>query len=89
MTTSQTVRVGSKVGLHARPAATVVKAAAGLPAIVKIAKGDGNPVDARSLLSILSLGAGPDDEVTLTSEGDGAEESVKTLAELIASDLDA
>lgn len=84
------VTVGSRVGLHARPAAAVAKAAADQPAIVRISKGaDGKPVDARSLLSIISLGAEFGDAVTVSSEGDGATESVDAIAELIAHDHDA
>lgn len=87
-TATRTVAVGSHVGLHARPATAIAKAAAGLPAVVRIARGDGPPADARSLLSILALGAEHGDEVVLTATGEGAEESVTALAELIASDQD-
>ncbi len=88
-TVSRTVAVGSRVGLHARPATAIAKAAAGLPAVVRIGKGDKTPADARSLLSILALGAEHGDEVVLSANGDGAEESVAALADLIASDQDA
>lgn len=43
------VRVGSKVGLHARPAALFVQAAARQPVPVWIAKDGVDPVDARSI----------------------------------------
>lgn len=88
-TVERTVQVGSRVGLHARPAAAVVELAATLPAVVTIAKGDGAPADTRSLLSLIALGAECGDEVTLRAEGDGAEASVGALAELISSDQDA
>ncbi|MFD1506627.1 HPr family phosphocarrier protein [Georgenia yuyongxinii] len=81
--------VASKVGLHARPAAVFVKAvtAAGIP--VTIAKGDGEPVDATSILGVMTLGAGHGDEVTLTAEGEGADTVLDELAELLSTDLDA
>ncbi|MPZ72764.1 MAG: HPr family phosphocarrier protein [Nitriliruptorales bacterium] len=82
------VVVGSRVGLHARPAALVAQAAAAQPVIVQIAK-DGAPVQARSVLSLISLGAKCGDTVTLSAEGDGAPAAVAALAELIARDLDA
>lgn len=88
-TVTRTVAVGSRVGLHARPATAIAKAAAALPTVVRIGRGDKPPADARSLLSILALGAEHGDEVTLTATGDGAEQSVTALAELIASDQDA
>ncbi|MEV4053164.1 HPr family phosphocarrier protein [Amycolatopsis sp. NPDC049688] len=85
--------VASSVGLHARPAGLVAKTAAGQPAKVKIAKitggVPGDPVDAASVLGLMTLGAAHGDEVELTAEGDHARASVDALAELIARDLDA
>lgn len=85
----RTVAVASKVGLHARPAAVFVKAAAEQPAHVTIRKGDAPPVDASSILAIMTLGVEHGDEVTLSADGEGAEESLEALAELLATDLDA
>lgn len=84
----RTVVVGSKVGLHARPAALFVQAAAGQPVPVTIAKGGSDPVDARSILSVLALDARGGDEVTLSAEGDTAEAVLDELAALVARDLD-
>ncbi|MGF0318523.1 HPr family phosphocarrier protein [Nocardia fluminea] len=82
-----TVIVGSEVGLHARPAAKLTQAvqAAGVP--VRISLGGGEPVDAASVLAVMTLGAGHGAEVTLHAEG--ADAVLDQLAELIASDLDA
>jgi phosphocarrier protein HPr len=82
------VQVGSKVGLHARPAAMFVQAAAKQPVKVTIAKADGKPVDARSILSVLALDARGGDEVVLAAEGDGADQALDELAALVARDLD-
>ena len=81
------VTIASKVGLHARPAAAVVKAANELPVKVQIGKG-GREVDARSMLSLLSLGAEHGDTVTVSAEGEGAEDAVATMVALLASNLD-
>ncbi len=83
------VTIASKVGLHARPAALFVKAAAEQPVKVNIRKGDKAPVDAASILGIMTLGAEFGDEVILEAEGDGAEETLDALAALLAKDLDA
>jgi phosphocarrier protein len=82
------VAVGSKVGLHARPAAMFVQAAAKQPVKVTIAKVGGDPVDARSILSVLALDARGGDEVVLVAEGDGADQALDELAALVARDLD-
>lgn len=85
----RTVTVGSASGLHARPAALFVKAAAAAPARVKIRVGEGRAVDARSMLSVLSLGAKQGTVVTLEADGDQAGQAVDELAALLEKDLDA
>ena len=82
------VVVGSKVGLHARPAAMFVQAAAKQPVKVTIAKTGGDPVDARSILSVLALDARGGDEVVLAADGDAADQALDELAALVARDLD-
>ncbi|PRX46101.1 phosphocarrier protein [Prauserella shujinwangii] len=84
----RTVTVASKVGLHARPAALVAKTAAAQAVPVTIARNGGTPVPAGSVLNLMTLGAGHGDEVVLSAEGEGAQEALDAVAELIASDLD-
>ncbi|AYY11398.1 HPr family phosphocarrier protein [Actinobacteria bacterium YIM 96077] len=83
------VVVASKSGLHARPAAVFVKAAAEQPTKVTIRKPDGDPVDAASILSIMTLGVEQGDEVVLSAEGDDADVALDALVELLEKDLDA
>ena len=71
----RTVTIASKSGLHARPASIFTKAAAEQPATVTIEKPGGNPVQASSILMLMTLGAKYGDEVILKAEGDGAEVS--------------
>ncbi|HEX6578093.1 MAG TPA: HPr family phosphocarrier protein [Jiangellaceae bacterium] len=85
----RTAIVASTVGLHARPAAVFVKAAGEQPVRVRIRKGDGEPVDAASILSIMTLGVEHGDEVVLSAEGDGADASLDALVALLERDLDA
>ncbi|WP_190822825.1 HPr family phosphocarrier protein [Saccharopolyspora pogona] len=82
------VTVASKVGLHARPAALVAKAAAAQTVKITIRKDDTDPVEAGSILGLMTLGAGHGDEVVLAAEGEGAEAALDHLARLVASDLD-
>jgi len=81
--------IASTVGLHARPAALFTQAAATSPVPVTIAKGDGEPVDAASILFVLTLGAGHGDEVVLRADGEGAAEALDALVALLEQDLDA
>lgn len=83
---SRTVTVGSSIGLHARPAATIAAAAAEQSAPVTLALEGGEPIDAGSALLIMTLGAGPGSSVVVASEDAGALEAVAALVE---TDLDA
>lgn len=85
----RTVTIASRTGLHARPAAIFVKAAAdqGVPVTIRV--GDGKAVPAASMLAVLSLGAGKGTEVILSADGERAEEALDSLAALLARDLDA
>jgi phosphocarrier protein len=86
--TERRVTVGSRVGLHARPAALFVQAASRQTVLVTVAKDGADPVDARSILSVIGLGAACGDEVILSASGEGAEAALDELAALVASDLD-
>lgn len=81
--------VASRSGLHARPAAVFVKAAAEQPTKVSIRKPDGRPVDASSILSIMTLGVEQGDEVILSAEGEHADGALDALVSLLERDLDA
>jgi phosphocarrier protein HPr len=85
----RTVIIASRTGLHARPAALFVKAAADQGVPVRISAGGGKSVPAASMLAVLALGAGHGTEVTLQAEGPGADEALDSLAALLARDLDA
>ena len=83
---SKTVAVGSSVGLHARPAAIIAEAVAELDAEVLIGIPGDEPVDASSSLMIMTLGAGPGDQVEVSSDDQAALDAIVALVE---KDLDA
>lgn len=83
---SKTVVVGSSVGLHARPAQLIAEAAEALDSEVLIGIPDNEPVDASSSLMIMTLGAGPGDQVEVSSDDQAA---LDTIAALVEKDLDA
>jgi len=85
----RTVIVASRVGLHARPAMLFTQAAAASGLAVTIARPGGEPVDAASILFVMSLGVPNGEEVTLTADGPGADEVLAELVALLATDLDA
>jgi phosphocarrier protein HPr len=83
------VVVGSRIGLHGRPAAIVVKTAASQPVRIRIGTATRPPVDASSIIAVLALGAHGGDTVTIEADGEGAEAALDALAEVLARDLDA
>ena len=85
----RTVTIASSVGLHARPAALFVQAATATGLPVTINKAGEEPVDARSILGVMALGAKHGEEVTLSADGDGADAALDGLVELLSRDLDA
>jgi phosphocarrier protein HPr len=84
----RTVTVASSHGLHARPAALFVKAAAEQAVAVRIALPGGRAADARSILAVLALNVGPGAQVVLEADGDGADQALDNLAELLATNSD-
>jgi phosphotransferase system HPr (HPr) family protein len=71
------------VDLHARPAAQFVRLAMGFRARIVIAAGE-REVDAKSLLSVLSLGAKGGTSLRLAADGDDAPGAVAALAACVS-----
>jgi phosphocarrier protein HPr len=82
------VTVGWAEGLHARPASMFVRAASAAGVPVTIAKSGGGPVNAASMLAVLSLGARAGEEIVLASTADDADAALDRLARLVAEGLD-
>ena len=86
---SQIVSVGSKVGLHARPASLLVKAAAAAGVAVTIGRPGDKAVNAASLLSVLALGVKNGDEIEVTvADSDNAVTVLADIVTIIATDHD-
>lgn len=72
-------------GLHSRPAATFVRAAAGFLSSIKIENlsRQTKAVDAKSILMVLTIGASAGSEVRLTIDGPDETSAEEALTELI------
>lgn len=81
--TSTPIVVPNIVGLHARPAASLVNAAKAYSSDIRLRRGN-RDVNAKSLVSIMSLGVKQGDSVLISAIGPDAKEAVLKLAELIA-----
>ncbi len=77
------VNLPDGVDLHARPAADFVRTAMGFAAAVQVATGE-REVDAKSLLSVLALGAKGGTELRLTAAGEDATAALDALTACVA-----
>lgn len=84
------VTVVPEEGLHARPAAKFVETAKKFDCdiTVRAADDDRDPVDARSMLAVTSLGVAEGDDVVLFAEGADAEEALDALEEVLSTPED-
>ena len=83
---TRTVTIEDPVGIHARPASEFSQAAMASNCTVTIAKGEGAPVSANSILSIMGLGITKGDSITITVDGNDAENVAAKLVEVVTKD---
>jgi len=81
--TEKTFKIKNKIGIHARPAAQIVKVAAGYRSSIYISK-NGNEVNAKSIMGILTLEAGFGSLVTVKCDGDDELDAIEAIEDLIA-----
>lgn len=82
MIETQAVIVNS-LGLHARPAAQIVRLASTFNAEITVAK-DGEPVNAKSIMGVMMLAAECGSTITIIADGADAEQAAAALAALVA-----
>ena len=83
--TERTVVLASKHGLHARPAADLVRLAGGFRSDVKLTK-DEISVDAKSIMGVMMLAAECGSEVIVTAEGADELEAMEAVAKFLETD---
>ena len=82
-----TIVINNKLGLHARAAVKFVNLANRFGSAVKIVK-DGNEIDGKSILGILTLAATQGSEIHLVVSGKDEEAAQGALTELINNRFD-
>jgi len=78
----QTFTIRNRLGLHARAAALLVKAANKFSAEVTIEK-EGVEVNGKSIMGILMLAASRGSKITVKARGEDAPEALQALGRLI------
>jgi len=78
VTVERSTTIKNRLGLHARPAAEVVKTAGRFQSNITVGK-DGMWVNAKSILGVMTLAAEFGSTLTVRAEGDDAEQAVEAL----------
>ena len=81
------VDICNERGLHARASAKFVKLASSFDSAIRVIR-DGQTVDARSIMGLLMLGAGPGCTIEIEADGPDAQHAVQQLTELVAGRFD-
>lgn len=74
------------LGIHARPAGTLVKLAKGVQSTLTITKG-GKTVDLSKLMALMSLGVKCGDDITITAEGEDEEAALAEVEKFVKENL--
>jgi phosphocarrier protein len=78
----RTVQIVNKNGLHARPAAEIVKLAAKFKSEITVVKDDLD-VNGKSIMGVMMLAAEHGSSITFRAEGPDAEQALEALATLV------
>jgi phosphocarrier protein len=81
------VTIVNSRGLHARASAKFVNLASQIPARIEVEK-DGNRVVGTSIMGLMMLGAAKGDSILIRVEGDGAEDALDQLVQLVECGFD-
>lgn len=79
----RSVQIVNKNGLHARPAAEIVKLSAKYRSEITIHR-DGTDVNAKSIMGVMMLAAECGSTLVLRAEGEDADAALEAIAMLIA-----
>ena len=78
------VEIKNKLGLHARPASLLVKLAGKFESDIQLAKDD-TEINAKSILGVMMLAAGPGQSITIAADGKDEDEAIDAIASLVES----
>ncbi len=77
------IRIVNPLGLHARPAAALVQAVIGFESDVRISL-NGNEINAKSIMGLLTLAAGQGSEIEVICRGADAQDALDAVRSLVA-----
>jgi len=81
--TERSVQVVNKLGIHARPAAEIVKTASRFKSEITILRDD-MEVNGKSIMGVMMLAAERGSTIVLRADGDDSDAALDALAALVA-----
>lgn len=82
MNTERSVRIANKNGLHARPAAELVKIASRFQSEITMVRDD-LQVNGKSIMGVMMLAAECGAELIVRADGPDADQAVRAIVELV------
>lgn len=83
MTTERSIRIVNRNGLHARPAAELVKVASRFQSEITMVRDD-LEVNGKSIMGVMMLAAECGAELLVRADGPDADQAVSAIADLVA-----
>ena len=83
MTVERECVLKNKYGLHMRPAERLVSLANEFRSEIRVSSGGGEEVSAKSIISVISLGVGPGEKLTVRCKGRDEAKALEAIADLI------
>ncbi len=87
MVATATAKIVHETGLHARPASVFVRLANTFKSQICVSA-NGRKANAKSILEILTLGAGKDCELVIEAHGEDEEQAVKALVNMVTTKME-
>lgn len=78
--------IRDEVGIHARPAGVLAKAAKGFASTITI-QANGKSADLRKLMAVMAMGIQTGTQVTVTAEGEDEDAAVEAIRKLFEEQL--
>ena len=75
------IEIKNRLGLHARPAAMLIKEASKYVSEIKVIK-EGKEYNAKSIMDILNMGVAKEDKILIRAQGNDEKEAVEALIKL-------
>lgn len=83
-TTSTSITIKNRLGMHARPAMLFAEVAGKFDSTITVGHAESNQVDAKSIMQLMMLAATEGTSLTITADGDDADDAIAELTALVS-----